>query len=71
MVLRGDLVVEGGIWRRGGEEGRGKPGGRTKGGGKGDSTLTPVNARVVAGKPRETQHQLEVSKGGKLKGKVF
>ena len=55
----------------GGEEGRGKTGGRTKGGGKGESTLTPVNARVVAGKPRETQHQLEMSKGGKLKGKVF
>ena len=55
----------------GGEEGRGKTGGRTKGGGKGEGTLTPVNARVVAGEPRETQHQLEVSKGGELKGKVF
>ena len=55
----------------GGVVGRGQTGGRTEGGGKGESTLTPVNARVVAGKPRETQHQLEVSKGGKLKGKVF
>ena len=38
----------------GGEEGRGKTGGRTEGGGKGESTVTPLNARVVAGKPRET-----------------
>ena len=51
--------------------GRGEAGGRTKGGGKGEGTLTPVNTRVVAGKPRKTQHQLEVSERGKVKGKVF
>ena len=45
--------------------------GRTKRGGKGEGTLTPVNTRVVAGKPRKTQHQLEVSERGKLKGKMF
>ena len=51
--------------------GRGEAGGRTKRGGKGEGTLTPVNTRVVAGKTRKTQHQLEVSERGKLKGKVF
>ena len=50
---------------------RGEAGGRTEGGGKGEGTLTQVNTRVVANKPRETQHKLEMSKGGKLKGKVF
>ena len=51
--------------------GRGEAGGRTERGGKGEGTLTLVNTRVVAGQPRETQHQLEMSEGGKLKGKVF
>ena len=51
--------------------GRGEAGGRTEGGGKGEGTLTPIDTRVVAGKPRETEHQLKMSKGGKLKGKVF
>ena len=54
-----------------GSLGRGEAGEGTKGGGKGEGTLTPVDTRVVAGNPRETQHQLEVSKGGKLKGNVF
>ena len=51
--------------------GRGEAGGGTEGGGKGEGTLTSVNTRVVAGKPRKIQHQLEVSERGKLKGKVF
>ena len=54
-----------------GEGGRGKTGGGTKGGGEGEGTLAPVNSGIVAGKPREGQHQLEVRKGGKLGGKVF
>ena len=33
--------------------------------------MTPVNTRVVAGQPRETQHHLEMSEGGKVKGKGF
>ena len=49
----------------------GKASGRTERGGKGEGTVTLVNTRVVAGQPRETQHQLEVSERGKLKGKVF
>ena len=57
------LVLEGG--------GRGKAGGGTKKGGKGEGALAPVNAGIVAGKPRKAQHQLKVRKGGKLEGKVF
>ena len=51
--------------------GRGKAGSRAKRGCKGKGTLTPVNTRVVAGQPRETEHHLEMSEGGKAKGKVF
>ena len=51
--------------------GRGEAGGRTGRGGKGKGTQIPVNTRVVASEPRKPQHQLKMSKKGKVKGKVF
>ena len=51
--------------------GRGKAGGGIEGGGEGEGALAPLNAGIVAGKPREAEHQLEVRKGGKLEGKIF
>ena len=51
--------------------GRGKAGSRAERGCKGKGTLTPVNTRVVAGQPRETEHHLKLGEGGKLEGKVF
>ena len=51
--------------------GRGKASGGINRGGEGEGALAPPNARIVAGEPREAEHQLEVRKGCKLEGKVF
>ena len=40
--------------------GRGKASDGIEGGGEGEGALALVNAGIVAGKPREAQHQLEV-----------
>ena len=68
--------VGGGEGRGGGEEEEGGGGGWDAGGGaergsKGQSTPGPVDARIVPGQPGESQHQLEVTQPGHLKGKVL
>ena len=71
----------GGRKERGRERGSSEEGGRGRGGCnagggaegrcKGKGTPRPVDARVVPGQPRKSQHQLKVTQPGHLKGKIF
>ena len=65
MVAAREVGGGGGGWG-GGDAGRG-----AKRGCEGEGTPGPVNTRIVLGQPGKTQHQLEVTQPGHLKGKVL
>ena len=51
--------------------GREQTGGETEGGVEGKGARLPIDARVVAGEPRESQNQRKVGQRNQLKGNLF